>query len=272
MHAGSSTSGPAPSSSSPPPSSSPPTGESPTCVDATVLMVKGLDKTWRQDVASVDPYDSSVGFFVSAWLLKYATATDALAQEGCTVPPPGLEALDASVRDLSAALKDGSPSLLAYAIKQVAPELRATVGPGSTRKGQGPTGGDERLLLGEIAHLPNFDVTVTDERDAGGSWGINVSVCYTHPHPGAPDGATRVSSDPWSFRLKHPTGELEIVAVSDLSRSRRWQPAYSDTQLPIGDCHSGWIETFGSGTSPIRLVGAVYAPKDFAYSAAWSFE
>ena len=135
-----------------------------------------------------------------------------------------------------------------------------------------------QLSVGQTAHFPYFDVTVDQTRHApngvegGGTYGVRISVCYTHRHPGAnSDGSTRTSTDPWKFGWTHDIGVAWALLPSHSSRLvSRWDPAYAERRLSVGECNSGWIAVDVRDTVFLAQTGVRYAPSDFDFSGTWT--
>lgn len=128
--------------------------------------------------------------------------------------------------------------------------------------------------LGETAHFRYFDVTVHERRsqdngvEGGGIHGARVTVCYTHPHPGAnADGTARTSTNPWTLGWVHgpdPVWSLDAQALSSA-----WHPVYTERLLRPGQCNTGWIAIDIQETAYASHIGMRYAPADFDFGGTW---
>lgn len=130
--------------------------------------------------------------------------------------------------------------------------------------------------LGQTAHFRYFDVTVHEHRfadngiEGGGIYGARVSVCYTHKHPDPrADGSTRSSRDPWRFGWAHgpdPVWDRGAGRPSD-----RWQPAYREKNLKVGECNTGWLTTEFRETVYVAHIGMRYQPANFDFRGTWTW-
>ena len=152
-------------------------------------------------------------------------------------------------------------------------DFTATIEQVVNGKAKTPSSNVGPLAVGQTAHLAYFDVTVDDHRLLPGLWGARVKVCYTHPHPSAnADGTTRVSTDPWEFGFGPDGGGVHYDKdpTIDTHVSDYWKPAYGETRLALGQCHSGWV-TVGLVEGAVGFRGMRYAPSDFPISATWQW-
>ena len=131
------------------------------------------------------------------------------------------------------------------------------------------------LGIGETARLTYFDVTVQRFKfgDDNVSAAYRVQVCYVRPHAEAnADGTTRVSTNPWSFRLRDGEGgpaSYSSVPVSEFTRDWSWTPSYRERKLKVGQCNTGWIGV--KVTNPdLQWGGIVYSPSDFGDRVTWT--
>lgn len=131
------------------------------------------------------------------------------------------------------------------------------------------------LGIGQTARLTYFDVTVQRFKfgDDNVSAAYRVQVCYVRPHAEAnSDGSTRVSTNPWSFRLRDGEGgpaSYSSVPVSEFTRDWSWTPSYRETKLKVGQCNTGWIGV--KVTNPdLQWGGIVYSPSDFGDRVTWT--
>ena len=184
----------------------------------------------------------------------FTTFQDALARVN-----PQSPLLNAELLDVARALArlGGQPSAGIHL-----PAAPASVKPSTSTT---PTS----LAIGQTAHLPYFDVTVSDVRTAPyGVSGVRVTVCYTHPHPDAQtDGSTRLSRDPWTFDVKRSDGSVSQLAPQWIEMSEPFIPVYGDAHVRVGECRSGWITTIPSQGDVLTMAN--YAPSDFDFSARW---
>lgn len=105
---------------------------------------------------------------------------------------------------------------------------------------------DLSLSTGQTARLANFDATLlrSEHGKDGISIGWKVRVCYTSAHPEADaDGATRISTDPWSVQVLDGEGGTKAVwsRISEFPADKGWQPPYPERKLALGECSEGWI-------------------------------
>lgn len=136
-------------------------------------------------------------------------------------------------------------------------------------------GGTTELGEGESAELAHFTVTMhAAESQPDGLWEAwDIEVCYTSEHPGQnEDGTTRVSTDPWSVLARDGEGteDYEWYPIGDFEQNSEKSPAFTETQLAVGDCTRGWL-TADHGNPDLQFAGLRYAPADFDEEVTWSY-
>ena len=130
------------------------------------------------------------------------------------------------------------------------------------------------LREGQTANLQHFDVTVlkAEHGKDGISYGVQIKTCYTKAHPGqGADGTTRVSTDPWSLRVRdgESSNPWKWYPVSEFPKDSGWSPEFKEQKLKVGECATGWIPIKHENPD-LQWGGVKYAPADFGDVVIWT--